>query len=131
MELSEIVKTVYKNFNDRNIDQIFSMLHKDVKWANGWEGGFVYGHDEVRDYWTRQWNEITPFVYPVSIVDHGNGKIEVEVHQIVNDMKGNLIVDGIVKHHFQMESGLIKQFEIEKETPDDIVSNISKSPRLE
>jgi hypothetical protein len=38
----------------------------------------------------------------------------VEVHQIVNDRKGNLIVDGIVNHHFQMESGLIRQFEIGK-----------------
>jgi nuclear transport factor 2 (NTF2) superfamily protein len=114
MEVAGIVETLYQNFNDRNIDQIFLVLHKDVKWANGWEGGSVHGHDEVRDYWTRQWKEIIPFVYPVSIKDHGNGKIEVEVHQIVKDMKGNLIVDGNVKHHFQMESGLIRQFEIEK-----------------
>ncbi|HTF30216.1 MAG TPA: nuclear transport factor 2 family protein [Flavitalea sp.] len=114
MEVAEIVKTLYQNFNDRNIDQIFLVLHKDVKWANGWEGGFVHGHDEVRDYWTRQWKEIIPFVYPVSIKDHGECKIEVEVHQIVNDMKGNLIVDGIVNHHFQMESGLITEFGIGK-----------------
>ena len=28
-------------------------MRPDVKWANGLEGGFVYGRNAVREYWTR------------------------------------------------------------------------------
>jgi ketosteroid isomerase-like protein len=114
MEVNELINSLYRNFNERNIDSVLAVLHEDVKWANGWEGGFVHGHEGIRDYWQRQWEEIIPFVHPVSLVDNGHGKVVVEVHQIVNDMKGNLVADGIVKHHFRVEEGLIRQFEIEK-----------------
>jgi hypothetical protein len=33
-------------------------MDADVHWPNGWEGGYVEGHDEVRDYLTRQWKEL-------------------------------------------------------------------------
>ena len=36
------------------------MMHPDVKWANGLEGGFVYGRDAVREYWTNQFKAIQP-----------------------------------------------------------------------
>lgn len=39
-------------------------MHPDVASANGMEGGHVYGHEAVRDYWTRQWKLIDPQVEP-------------------------------------------------------------------
>jgi glutamate synthase domain-containing protein 3 len=33
-------------------------MRPDVKWANGVEGGFVYGRDAVREYWTNQYKVI-------------------------------------------------------------------------
>lgn len=113
MDTREMISELYRKFNERNIDAVLSLVDKDVQWANGWKGGFVTGHAGIRDYWTAQWNEITPFVYPVAVEDHGDGKLEVLVHQVVHDKKGNLIVDGNIKHHFLLESGLITKFEIE------------------
>ncbi len=49
---------LYERFNARDIDGVLAHLASDVDWPNGWEGGYVKGHDEVRDYWTRQWAEI-------------------------------------------------------------------------
>ena len=36
-------KTIYRNFNERNIDFVINNMTSGVKWANGMEGGFVYG----------------------------------------------------------------------------------------
>lgn len=108
-----MIAIMYRHFNERNIDAAVSFMRDDVQWANGWKGGFVFGHDGVRNYWTAQWKEITPFVHPLSVSEKGNGQVEVLVHQIVHDKKGKLIVDGNVTHHFLFVSGLISKFEIE------------------
>ena len=56
---------VYNAFNARNIDAVLAVLHPDVDWPNGWEGGRVNGHQGVRDYWTRLWGSLDPRVEPV------------------------------------------------------------------
>lgn len=35
-------------------------MRPDVKWANGLEGGFAYGRNRVRQYWTDQFKPIQP-----------------------------------------------------------------------
>jgi len=102
---------LYAAFNARDIDRCLAGMHADVTWANGMEGGFVHGHEGVREYWTRQWKQFDPHVYPQAFHDEA-GKIAVDVHQIVHDAAGNLLVDQMVKHLFTIESGLVRVFEI-------------------
>ena len=109
-----LIKKVYKEFNARNIDEVLLHMHTDVHWPNGWEGGYVNGHDEVRDYWTRQWKELDPHVEPVSINETEDGKVEVDVHQLVKDIKGNILSDGMVKHVYTIGNNLIIKMEIQK-----------------
>lgn len=114
MELNhEIIKKAYEAFNAIDIDKVLSFMHPQVKWPNGWEGGFVYGHNAVREYWTRQWKELDPIVVPVSINEQNNEQAEVEVHQLVKDLKGNILADEIVKHIYFFEKGYITAMEIE------------------
>ena len=109
-----IIDRAYEAFNARDIDTLLSMMHQDVHWPNGWEGGFVEGRNEVRDYWTRQWKEINPSVTPVAIKENEIGQIEVHVRQVVKDMLGNTLFDGMVRHVYTMDNGLIKSMEIEE-----------------
>ncbi len=109
-----LINKAYDAFNARNIDAVLLVMHTDVHWPNGWEGGYVNGHSEVRDYWTRQWKEIDPYVKPVSFKEREDGKIEVEVRQVAKDLKGNLLFDGMVNHIYTIENGAIKSMEIEK-----------------
>lgn len=44
----ELVERLYDRFNAREMDAVLSIMHPDVVWANGLEGGFVYGRDGVR-----------------------------------------------------------------------------------
>ena len=110
----DLTKQAYTSFNARNIDAVLSVMHPDVNWPNGWEGGYVKGHDAVRNYWTRQWKELDPNVEPVAFKEQEDGQIEVKVHQIAKDLQGKVLFDGVVKHVYTIENGLIINMEIEK-----------------
>jgi len=109
----EIIKTAYKGFNERKIDDVFAVMHHDVHWPKAFEGGYVIGYDAVRDYWTRQWSEINPIVEPVDINELANGKIEVEIDQLVKDLNGIVLFDGKVKHIYSFENNLIVSMDVE------------------
>ena len=108
----QLITSAYAAFNARDIDAILLLMHQNVKWPRAWEGDYAMGHDEVRDYWTRQWNEINPIVTPVGFREGENGTLEVEVDQLVKDMEGNIIFDGRVIHEYTIIDGLIQQMEI-------------------
>ncbi len=55
--IQNLFQGVYNAFNKRDIPGALKSMAPDVRWPNGWEGGYVNGHDEVRTYWTRQWAE--------------------------------------------------------------------------
>jgi hypothetical protein len=103
----------YCDFNARRIDAALSRMHPNVDWPNGMEGGRVYGHDEVRAYWTRQWSSIDPHVEPLRIERDEAGRFVVEVHQVVRDLKGNVLLDTIVHHAYCIRDGLIERMDIE------------------
>lgn len=102
---------LYKNFNDRKIELVISEMTDDIKWANGMDGGFVYGHDGVREYWTRQFKMVSSNVIPVTI-DIENDLIKIKVHQVVHDLEGNLLADEFVYHHFKLKGDKIAEFTI-------------------
>lgn len=111
-EKVEFLRRVYKQFNTRDMENVLAAMHQDVIWANGMEGGHEIGRDAVRAYWTRQWAMIDPHVEPVEFSTGNEGQIIVEVHQVVHDLHGTLLVDRIVGHIFQIENGVIKRFDI-------------------
>jgi len=106
------LKRVYDRFNVRDMETVLGAMHEDVTWANGMEGGHVHGRDGVRSYWTRQWAMLDPHVEPVGFSIYPDGETVVEVHQIVRDLEGNLLVDQMVGHIFRFENGLIRRFDI-------------------
>lgn len=118
MDYQELMNRAYRVFNNRHIDGVLELMHPDVQWPNGWEGGYVHGHDEVRAYWLRQWQELDPNVTPVAIQEKPNEQIEVDVHQVIKDRAGKLIADGFVKHLYTLENGKIKRMDIEIIPPD-------------
>ena len=112
-QFTEIIKKAYAAFNERDIDKALSTMQPKVQWSKAWEGGYISGHDEIKQYWTRQWKEINPNVEPIGFNERQNGSLEVEVHQKIKDLEGNLLFDGTVKHIYTFEDGLIKTMDIE------------------
>ncbi|MEH2258816.1 nuclear transport factor 2 family protein [Nostoc sp.] len=109
----DLLIKAYAAFNARHIDSVLALMHSDVEWANGMEGGYVRGHAAVRDYWTRQWSLIDPHVEPQGFQVDESGRIVVHVHQVVQDLDGNLIHEQMVQHIYTIENGLIRQMDIQ------------------
>jgi len=114
VEQEAILKQTYQHFNDRNIDATLAMMHPEVEWPNGMEGGIEFGHEAVRNYWSRQWKVLDPHVEPIGFSKQKDGRIDLTVHQVVHDVSGNLLVDQIIHHVYTFEDGLIKAMEIQK-----------------
>jgi ketosteroid isomerase-like protein len=107
-----VLERTYAAFNARDIGTAMSVMHPDVIWPNGMEGGTVVGHAAVRAYWTRQWTLIDPRVEPRSFTVEADGRVAVTVHQVVRDLAGAVLKDATVEHVYAFEDGLIKSMEI-------------------
>ena len=103
---------IYKNFNARDIDAVLSVMHPDVDWPNGMEGGRVHGHRGVREYWERQWKTIDPNVKTIRLAEDEAGRMVVDVHQVVRDLAGKILSDQMVQHVYSIEDDLIKRMDI-------------------
>lgn len=108
----QLLQKAYTAFNARDIDAVLNLMHANVSWPNGWEGGYVHGHNEVRNYWQRQWAAINPHVEPVSFDETGDGRFCVNVHQVVKDFDDKILADDMVQHIYTIEDGLIQAMEI-------------------
>jgi len=108
----ELLKRVYARFNARDMETVLAAMREDVAWANGMEGGHVHGRDGVRSYWTRQWAMVDPHVEPVGYSTGREDEVTVDVHQVVHDLEGKVLLDQMVVHIFRFEEGLIKRFDI-------------------
>jgi len=114
MDTEELLRSVYDAFNARDIDGVLAAMTQDVDWPNAWEGGRLGGHDAVRDYWTRQWAAIDPHVDPVDIGPRPDGRVAVEVQQVVRDLEGGVVAAGTVVHVYELRSGLVARMDVEE-----------------
>ena len=107
----DLVTRLYDRFNAQDIDGLFKLLVPDIIWANGMEGGHVTGYDEVRMYWTRQWQLFRPRVTPLSWIS-SEDVIEVRVRQQAFSLSGDKLADSEVYHLFKCVDGKIARFDI-------------------
>ena len=109
----QLIKHLYERFNARDMEAVLSTLADDVAWANGMENTHVHGPEAVREYWTHQWSVINPHVEPLNTSTAADGSIVVEVHQVVHDLEGKLLLDEKVGHVFHIQDGKVTRFDIQ------------------
>jgi hypothetical protein len=108
-----LITRAYAAFNKRDIDGVFALMSEQVSWPKASEGGQVVGKDEIRAYWTRQWNQFDPHVEPIEIIDRSEGKTDVRVHQLVKSLDGDVLSDSEVWHTYTILNGLIDRMDLE------------------
>jgi hypothetical protein len=113
MDYEHLIGRLYFAFNDRDIDVLLAQMTEDVDWPNAWEGGRVHGRDGVRDYWTRQWAAIDPTVEAGPVTTRPDGKVAVDVHQLVRSPDGTLLDEGDVVHVYSFHGALIARMDVE------------------
>ncbi len=103
---------MYGAFNARDADAVLAAMVPDVEWPNGREGGWLRGHEAVREYWVRQWGEIDPRVTPIGFMHLPDGRLRLDVRQSVHDYAGNSLSRGVVGHIYTFREGLVARMEI-------------------
>lgn len=111
-EEERLLRRSYEAFNARDIDGALALMHPDVDWPNGMEGGREIGHEAVRAYWARQFELIDSRVEPTGFGEDDEGRVVVDVHQVVRDPDGNLISEGQVQHAYRFRDGLVERMDI-------------------
>jgi hypothetical protein len=99
------------------MERLMTVMHTDIAWPNGMDGGTVIEHAALRDYWSRQWSLLDPRVEPLQIAAESDGRVAVTVHQLVDDLNGDLLRDAVLRHVYQFEEGLNKFMEIRELRP--------------
>jgi hypothetical protein len=112
-QAERVLKTAYLAFNARDIDAALQLMHPDVDWPNAWQGGRLVGHAAVRDYWERQFANISSTVEPEAFTTDPSGNVTVDVHQVVRDVhSGELISDTHVRHRYRLDTELIARMDV-------------------
>jgi hypothetical protein len=119
-EIKFLIDHAYAAFNRRDIDAALAFMTTEVSWPKASEGGRVTGKEEVRAYWTRQWSEFDPQVQPLSITTADDGRIRIQVRQIVKSLEGTVLFNREVTHIVTLENGLIAAMHLgdQAESPD-------------
>ena len=110
-----LIAQAYSAFNQRDIDGALALMNENVSWPKASEGGRVVGKDEIREYWTRQWQEFNPHVEPIEIAAGDAGKTDVRVHQLVKSLSGDGLSDSEVWHAYTIVEGLIERMDLKQE----------------
>jgi hypothetical protein len=109
-----LLRRAYEAFNARDIDGALALMHPDVDWPNGMVGGRERGHAAVRAYWTWQFGQIDSHVEPEGFEVDADGRVVVDVHQVVRDLDGTELSDGRVRHAYTFRDGLVERMDIEE-----------------
>src|SRR5580692_6962155 len=109
-----LIAEAYAAFNRRDIDDVLALMSENVSWPKASESGRAVGREEIRAYWTRQWQEFDPHVEPMEVIDREGGRTDVRVHQIVKSLGGDVLFDREVWHVYTIANGLIERMDIEE-----------------
>lgn len=109
-----LIAQAYSAFNDRDIDSALALMSESVSWPKASEGGRAVGKEEIRAYWTRQWQEFDPHVEPIEVIDREGDKTDVKVHQLVKSLGGDVLSDTEVWHVHTIVDGLIQRMDLKE-----------------
>lgn len=114
MNTQTLVAQAYSAFNRRDIDGTLALMSENVSWPKASEGGRVVGKQDIRAYWKRQWAEFDPYVEVLQVIDREAGKADVKVHQLVKNLKGDVLSDTELWHVYTIANGLIERMDIKE-----------------
>jgi ketosteroid isomerase-like protein len=113
MEIEERLRALYGAFNARDAGAALAGMTEDVDWPNAWEGGRLQGREAVREYWERQWGELDSSVEPVTFDLRPDGRIAVEVDQVVRGADGEVLTRRRVWHVYELRGDLVARMTVE------------------
>ena len=107
-----LLRTSYAAFNARDIAVTLRALGPDVEWPDQLEGVTLHGPEAVADYWKRQWAVMDPHFELKHFEFDENKHVVITLIQTVRGMDGAAISQGLVRHVYEFEKGLVRRMHI-------------------
>jgi hypothetical protein len=123
-----LIAQAYSAFNQRDMDGALALMSENVSWPRASEGGRAVGKEEIRAYWTRQWQEFDPQVEPLEVIDREGCRTEVRVHQLVKNLGGEVLSDREVWHVYTIANGLIERMDLGGMESDEGEASSARTP---
>jgi ketosteroid isomerase-like protein len=108
-----LLTKVYEAYNRRDFEAFSALLTPDVDWPDQIQDGRLIGRDAVAAYWAANDKVIKVDSAPVSFIDLPDGRIAVDVNQIVRNLAGQIWSDSCVRHVFTLRDGKVSRMDVE------------------
>jgi ketosteroid isomerase-like protein len=108
-----LLTRLYEAYNRRDFAAFSTLLATDVDWPDQVQGGRLIGHDAVAAYWAANDKVITVDSAPVSFTVQPDGRIAVDVNQIVRNLAGQVWSDSCVRQIFTLRDGKVARMDLE------------------
>jgi hypothetical protein len=107
-----LIERAYEALNAGDFDAALELMHPDVEWSNGVEGGHERGHAALRAHWTRQFAAVEPRVMPKRYDHKGQGRVVVDFEQDVPDLRSGDLADEALRHEYTLSDRLIARMDL-------------------
>lgn len=107
-----LLRASYAAFNARDIGTALQALAANVQWPDQLEGVTLHGPEAVREYWERQWAVMDPYFELKHVEYDPQGDVVVTLLQTVRGLDGKAISQGLVRHVYEFENGLVLRMRI-------------------
>jgi ketosteroid isomerase-like protein len=108
-----LLTKLYEAYNRRDFGAFSALLTPDVDWPDQIEGGRLLGREALEAYWARNDRSITVDSSPVSFSDLPDGRIAIDVNQIVRNLAGKIWSDSCVRQIFTFRDGQVSRMDVE------------------
>lgn len=109
--MNETLDTLYDRFNAKDIEAVLNCMDQNVNWPGGSPSQRISGKGAVMSHCLQQWAVIDFTLIPMGSDVLEDGRISVDVHQIVKDNSGTILDERSVKHVFTMANGLVQRMD--------------------
>lgn len=110
---AQLLRDCYAAFNSRAVEEALALAHPRVDWPDAVTGGRLFGREQVRAYWLEQFAGFDPYLEPLSMRVEPDGRIGVEVHQVLCELTGRTLDEARVRHLYTLADGLIARLDVE------------------
>lgn len=107
-----LLRSSYAAFNARDIEAALEALGPEVEWPDQLEGTLLHGPQAVKAYWRRQWNTLDPTFDLRHAERDKEGHVVVTLLQTVRGLDGVTISQGLVRHVYEFEGGLVRRMRV-------------------
>jgi ketosteroid isomerase-like protein len=108
-----LLTRVYDAYNRRDFAAFSALLTPDVDWPDQIQGGRLIGYDAVEAYWAANDKMIKVDSAPVTFIALPDGRIAVDVNQIVRNLAGQVWSDSCVRQIFTLRGDKVARMDIE------------------